>query len=428
MSKSKLQQLDAEYIWHPYSPLKQFREILAVHRAEGALLFTEDHKPIIDAISSWWTNIHGHAHPYIATKLYEQALQLEHVIFAGFTHEPAVKLSQLLIQHTGLGQQKIFFSDNGSTAIEVAIKMALQYWFNTGTPKRTIIAFDNAYHGDTFGAMSVSARGLFTKPFDDLLFDVKFIPVPDGSQHSIQALQLLLNEMDNKQIAAFIYEPLVQGTAGMVMYDKDEMNALLLLMRQHEILLIADEVFTGFYRTGTLLAHHQLTATPDLICLSKGLTAGFMPLGVTMCNDKIVSAFDNVDRNQSFFHGHSYTGNPLACAVAYASLELLIMDTTQQNIKQINSAHLEFASGISRFEKANHPRVLGTIAAVDFKPDHQKHGYLSEWRDAMYDFFIRRGVLLRPLGTTIYTVPPYCINREQLQAIYNAISEWFESH
>jgi adenosylmethionine-8-amino-7-oxononanoate aminotransferase len=428
MSDHNIQQLDKAYVWHPYSPLKQFGEIIAVNKAEGALLYTDNHKTIIDAISSWWTNIHGHAHPYIATKLYEQALQLEHVIFAGFTHEPAVNLSQLLIKHVGLGQQKIFFSDNGSTAIEVAIKMALQYWHNVHSPKCTIIAFEHAYHGDTFGAMSVSARGLFTKPFEQMLFEVKFIPVPDGTRRSIEALQRIFSNSVNNDIAAFIYEPLVQGTAGMLMYDIDEMNALLQVMKDNDILLIADEVFTGFYRTGTLLAHHQLKVAPDLICLSKGLTAGFMPLGVTMCNQLIVSGFEHVERSQSFFHGHSYTGNPLACAVALASLELLLMPHTQENIRKIQAAHVAFSASLSGYAKAYNPRVLGTIAAIDFVPDNQKHGYISEWRDVMYDFFIRRGVLLRPLGTTIYTVPPYCISKEQLQVVYHAITEWFESN
>lgn len=424
----KLKDRDAQYVWHPYSPLRQFQEIVPLKSAHGAELIASNGNKYIDAISSWWTNLHGHAHPYIAQKLFEQALELEHVIFAGFTHEPAVSLAERLIRFCGLSQSKVFFSDNGSTAIEVAIKMALQYWHNQGVAKHTFLAFDEAYHGDTFGAMSVSARGLFTAPFENQLFDVTFIPLPNGTGRSIDFIHHLMQKKEWQHTAGFIYEPLIQGTAGMRMYDVHEMNQLLHLLRHHNLLLIADEVFTGFYRTGTFLASHQLHTEPDLIALSKGLTAGFMPLGVTLCNNHVAEAFDTNDRAKSFFHGHSYTGNPLACAVANASLDLLELPETQQRIKAIHQWHNMFMPSLSEYVKADEPRVLGTIAAVNFVPDDQKHGYISEWRDKMYDFFMKKGVLLRPLGTTIYTVPPYSISEEQLTVVYEAIKEWFEAN
>lgn len=424
MNADQLIQLDKEYVWHPYSPIKQFQKILPVVQAKGAIIYTSEHREIIDAISSWWTNLHGHAHPYIATKLYEQALKLEHVIFAGFTHEPAVELATRIITLSGLNHRKVFYSDNGSTAIEVAIKMAIQYWHNQGTPKKTILAFEDGYHGDTFGAMSVSARGLFTNPFNDLLFDVKYLPLPDGTNRSIQAFHKICESITDP--AAFIYEPLIQGTAGMVMYDATEMNQLLNHIKQKEIILIADEVFTGFYRTGTFLASNQLSTTPDIICLSKGLTAGFMPLGLTTCNDRIAGAFEQEDRSKSFFHGHSYTGNPLSCAVANASLDLLERKETLDLIHQLQLSHQTFTESLQSFSRAHKPRYCGTVAAVDFRPDHEKHDYISNWRDILYEFFITRGVLLRPLGTTIYTVPPYGIEHHQMNRIYEVIYEWFE--
>ncbi len=426
MKKNNWFEKDAAYIWHPYSPLKQFSEVIPIVSGHGATLTTANNQTIIDAIASWWTNLHGHAHPYIATKLYEQALKLEHVIFAGFTHEPAATLSERLIEQVALQQHKVFFSDNGSTAVEVAVKMALQYWYNKDIQKRTIIAFEDAYHGDTFGAMSVSARSLFTKPFDTHLFDVKFISRPMGNGRSIDELKHILTQPGVEDIAAFIYEPLVQGTAGMLMYDKEEMNELLQLINERNILLIADEVFTGFYRTGTMLASHQLRIAPDLICLSKGLTGGFMPLGVTLCNARMAEAYEQVDRSKSFFHGHSYTGNPLACTVANASLDLLLMPETQESILRINKQHRIFQTQLDSYAYAKDPRICGTIAAVDFAPDAQKQHYLNAWRDVIYEFFLQRNVLLRPLGATIYIVPPYCITMEQLEKVHNVIFEWFE--
>jgi adenosylmethionine-8-amino-7-oxononanoate aminotransferase len=428
MKAYNLEELDAAYVWHPYSPLKQFQKIVALKGARGAELYACNGNIYIDAISSWWTNLHGHAHPYIAQKLFEQALELEHVIFAGFTHQPAVSLAERLIKTIDLNQAKVFFSDNGSTAIEVALKMAIQFWYNKGFAKQTFIAFEEAYHGDTFGAMSVSARGLFTAPFDAHLFRVHFIPTPDGTGRCLQELKRLSGTAEWNSIAGFIYEPLLQGTAGMRIYHQAEMHEILQWLRKHEVLLIADEVFTGFYRTGTMLASHQLHISPDLICLSKGLTAGFMPLGITMCNDLVAEAFLTDDRAKSFFHGHSYTGNPLACAVANASLDLLLLPQTKDNIDNLNKQHSRFIQSLQTFAKARAPRVIGTVAAVDFIPDQQKHGYISEWRDKMYDFFMQRGVLLRPLGTTIYTVPPYCISAEQMQKVYAAITEWFETN
>ena len=341
---SSIRARDREVIWHPYTAMKAWPEAIAIKNGEGVYLIDEDGNRFIDAVSSWWVNLHGHSHPYIAQKVSEQLTTLEHCMFAGFTHEPAVKLAERLLELLPAGMKKIFYSDNGSTAVEVAIKMALQYWSNQGIKKNKLLALQNAYHGDTFGAMAVSARSIFTGAFTDFLFDVDFIPFPgrDDAGHSLAVLERLLQ---NGDVAAFIVEPLVQGSAGMLMYDADTLELLFSLCRKYGALIIADEVMTGFGRTGPLFACDYIQTSPDIICLSKGLTGGTMPMGVTAATQAVFDAFYDDDRLKMLYHGHSYTANPAICAAALASLDLLLMDScTQSRVLSVPTHHLQLLS------------------------------------------------------------------------------------
>jgi len=391
---------------------------IAIVRGEGALLYAEDGKEYIDAVASWWVNLHGHAHPYIAEKVTEQLQTLEHVIFAGFTHAPAVELAEGLLKILPEGQSKVFYSDNGSTAVEVALKMAIQYWKNLGTPKKKIIAFRDSYHGDTFGAMAVSSRGAFTAPFWSYLFEVEFIDVPVAG-HEAETIHQLQTIAKVEDVAAFIYEPLVLGTAGMVMYSPEALDALLEICQQHNILTIADEVMTGFGRTGKLFASHYLTNKPDMVCLSKGLTGGTMALGVTTCNSKIYDAFLDDDKSKTLFHGHSYTANPVACAAGIASLALTTSPETQQSIERITALHQNFATEIKQLPGVKDMRQQGTILAIEF--EDTTTSYFSSLRDTFYNYALEQGVILRPLGNIIYIIPPYCITNEQLTKVYQTI-------
>lgn len=392
-------------------------------RGEGALLFDGDGKSYIDAISSWWTNLHGHAHPYIAEKIFEQAKQLEHVIFAGFTHTPAEQISRRLIEnHLPKNISKIFFSDNGSTSVEVAIKMAIQYWKNIGKEKKKIIAFENSYHGDTFGSMSVSDRGAFTKPFHEYLFDVEFItpPFPGKEKTTFQQFEKACSSND---VAAFIYEPLVMGAGGMLMYDADALNDLLLLAKEKNIICIADEVMTGFYRTGKIFASEYCETKPDIMCLSKGLTGGTMALGITACAQLIYDAFYNDDIMKAFYHGHSFTANPLACASALASLDLLEKDECRINIQNIIESHQQFSKTLNEIPALENVRQTGTILAFDIKTKTATD-YFNSVRDKLYQHFIENGILLRPLGNTVYVMPPYCITADDLKFVYHTIMKF----
>lgn len=407
---------DAQVIWHPYTQMQTATPAIPIVRGEGALLFDVDGKAYIDGISSWWVNIHGHAHPYIAEKIARQALTLEHCIFAGFTHEPAVAMAERLLPLLPSNQAKLFYSDDGSTAVEVAIKMALQYWGNQGVHKQKILALKNAYHGDTFGAMSVSGRSIFTAPFADLLFEVEFIDITRVDEN----FQLPASMLHG--VAAFIYEPLIQGSGGMIMYDKTALEHLLHLLRAEGVLLIADEVMTGFGRTGKNFATEYLTIVPDIMCFSKGLTGGVLPLGVTTCTRTIYEAFLSNDKLKTFFHGHSYTANPLACTAALASLELLLKTECRQNIERIQLQHRTFAAKIRSLPIFKNVRTLGTIIAFEVATAHAD-AYTNTIRDFLYHFFLEKGILLRPLGNTLYIMPPYCISTEQLEVIYQAIME-----
>jgi len=409
---------DKQVIWHPYTQMQTADPPLAITRGEGALLYDENGAAYIDAVSSWWVNIHGHCHPYIAQKIAEQVNQLDHVIFAGFTHEPAVDLAEKLLKILPVNQSKVFYSDNGSTAVEVALKMALQYWHNQNIPKTKIIAFQDSYHGDTFGAMSVSSRSVFTQPFQSYLFEVLFMPVPvvGREQEAIAQLQAYAAHND---VAAFIFEPLVLGTAGMVMYEPNVLDQLLQNCREHQILTIADEVMTGFGRTGRLFACDYLTQEPDMVCLSKGITGGVMALGVTTCSQTIYQAFLSQDARKTFFHGHSYTANPIACAAALASYDLLLQPETEENIKRIAAQHQEFSEQMQDGGFLKNMRQTGTILAMEF--DNGQTSYFNQIRNLLYNFALQHRVLLRPLGNIIYIMPPYCITNDQLEKVYAVI-------
>lgn len=410
---------DKQNIWHPFTPLVGSADPIMVTSAKGVYLNTGDGRKIIDAVSSWWTNLHGHANPYIANAIAQQANNLEHVIFAGFTHEPAIKLSENLLTILPKNQSKLFFSDNGSTAVEVGIKMALQYWYNNGTPKRKVIAMQGAYHGDTFGAMSIGDRSIFTEPFSQHLFDVDFIDLPT-KENEADVLNHFNELVGKNDVAAFIVEPLVQAAGGMRIYSPIILDKLFSIAQAHDVICIADEVFTGFGRTGKNFASHYLTLMPDIMALSKGLTGGTLPLSITTCSEKIIQAFRTEDFEKTFFHGHSYTGNPLACAVANASFDLLMSPDCQRAIQRISESHARFKTEIHGHRALNDVRTLGTIVALEIKNDEGTF-YSNPIRKKIYPYFLEQGILLRPLGNVIYIVPPYVITVDELQTVYSCI-------
>lgn len=413
---------DKNSIWHPFTPLEGVQDPLMIKKAIGVYLYTEDDRKIIDAISSWWVNIHGHSHPVITKAIADQAAQLEHVIFAGFTHQPAIELGEALLSVLPQNQKKIFYSDNGSTAVEVALKMSIQYWYNKSEKRNKFIAIDGAYHGDTFGSMSVGERGDFTRPFFNHLFEVDFIEFPNAANQN-SVLQQFENYLASNQIAAFIFEPLVQGAAGMKMYDADILDKLIALAKQNNVLCIADEVMTGFGRTGKMFASDYLNNKPDIFCLSKGITGGALAMGVTSCTEEIEGAFKTPDLKKAFLHGHSYTGNPMACAAALASFRLLNDPECFNDIKRISESHIAFSKRLIGHHLIKDVRCLGTILVLEFKTSNDT-SYFSEMRNSLYPFFLSKNILLRPLGNLIYILPPYIISNNQLEEIYSAIEEF----
>lgn len=420
-----LQERDHNVVWHPFTQIKVAPLPVAIVKGEGAYFYDETGKRYIDAIASWWVNIHGHCHPYLTEKISEQLATLEHAIFSGFTHEPAVQLAERLLKRLPENQAKIFYSDNGSTAVEVALKMAFQYWSNQHIEKVKVIAFENAYHGDTFGGMSVGARNAFNLPFSKLLFDVEHLPVPvkGKEQESIQAMKRILEQNDP---AAFIFEPLIQGAGGMVMYDAQILDQLIAMCNAKKVITIADEVMTGFGRTGKFFASDHLKNKPDIICMSKGITGGVMPLGVTACTQFIYDAFLSDDKMKTFFHGHSYTANPTACSAALASMDLFDQPETFRNIRRIESQHEDFLNKIKSHAALLEVRQLGTILAFEIKTKEHTH-YLNSLAEYISTFFLERGIILRPLGNIVYVLPPYCTSNNDLQYIYEAIEQFLNT-
>ncbi|TRX33528.1 adenosylmethionine--8-amino-7-oxononanoate transaminase [Flavobacterium sp. ZT3R18] len=414
-----LTERDSQYLWHPYTQHKTAALPIAITRGEGALLWDENQKEYIDAIASWWVNPYGHSNQFIADAIYKQLTTLEHVLFGGFTHEPAIVLAEKLMDILPNNQKKLFFSDNGSTAVEIAIKVALQSFFNKGTKKTTIIAFENAFHGDTFGAMAASGISFFTESFQGMLIDVIRIPVPVKGQEQL-SFDALNKAVESENCAGFIFEPLVQGAAGMVMYEPEALDELLKICQEHNVLTIADEVMTGFGKTGRNFACDYLTQKPDMMCLSKALTGGTIPMAITTFTQDLFDAFYDEDVNKALFHGHTFTANPTGCAAALASLTLLETEEMQHNLVRINSNHLDFKKRVENHPMVTTTRVLGVIFALEIKTASSA-SYYGSLRNTLYDFFIENGVILRPVGNIVYILPPYVITDEQLQKVYEVV-------
>lgn len=489
---------DAKHIWHPFTQAKIAPQPLLVKSAQNEFLNIVDQdgneKKVIDGISSWWVNIHGHSHPYINERIKEQVDKFEHAIFAGFTHEPAIEMVKKLLpllpkedssayKKSSRVLEKVFFSDNGSTSVEVAIKMAIQFWHNQGETKRNrVIAFKDSYHGDTVGAMSTSGTALFNEPFKKIMFPVDFVDspaideqgffssCPNGQQSKSPELKLkelevhenrILKQVDvliskyPDEVAAVLIEPLVQGAGGMKFHSEAFLNKLRVLCDYRGVLLIADEVFTGFGRTGSVFACEQANVVPDIICISKGITGGYLPLGLTVTTEDVYSAFHSDSRLKTFFHGHSFTGNPLSCAAAVASLELFEKERSLDKIKEINKkmkASLD-CSELWRLKLVNDIRIRGAVGVIELndpsssakqvtqmgnsmiqigeKGESEQSSsdasssseYLAEIGPKLSKEFLRRHILLRPLGNVLYFLPPYTINEQSLDYCLQSIKD-----
>jgi adenosylmethionine-8-amino-7-oxononanoate aminotransferase len=414
-----LQERDKKHLWHPLTQHQLHPNHLAITKAKGALLYDEEGNEYIDAIASWYTCMYGHSNDYIIEKVHQQMLQLDHVVFAGFTHEPAIKLSEDLIKILPENQEKLFFSDNGSTSVDIAIKMALQYHFNNDKKRSKIIALENGFHGDTFGAMSVSGLSVYNGPFEDFFIDVARIPVPTRENFE-SVKQQFISLLETQNVAAFIYEPLVQGAAAMKMHDAPLLDELLKIAKHYQALTIADEVMTGFGKTGKNFASEYLTNKPDMMCLAKSLTGGMAPMAITACTQNVYNAFLSDELSKGFFHGHTYSANPIACSAALAGIELLQSDEIQNNIKRIIASHQAFDNQIKQHPKVAQTRQLGVIFALDLNVEMERYGDL---RYKLFSFFMKNGVCLRPLGNTIYILAPYVITDAQLKKIYTVITD-----
>jgi len=424
-------------IWHPFTNSVLDPAPIEIERAEGVWLYAKDGRRILDAVSSWWVNLHGHANPRIAEAIAKQARKMEHVILAGFTHEPAEELASRLREWVAPELTHLFFSDDGSTAVEVALKLAVQHFSNTGrTEKREIVALEHGYHGDTAGAMSVSDDSPFTDPFRSMRYPVHRVHsaycyrCPVGLQREschiecAGQLETLLEERGDK-IAAVIVEPLLQAAGGMIAHPVEFLQRVREACSKHDVLLIADEVLTGFGRTGKMFACDLAGVEPDLMCLSKGITGGFLPMGVTLCSDRVEMAFRSENRLHTFYHGHSYTGNALACAAANASLRIFDEEPVFERIAVMADIHCQRLAALGKFPQVGEVRQIGTVGAIELRTDDA--GYLSAMRPKLYQLFLERGVLLRPLGNVVYVLPPYVIAPGELHHVYDVIAEAIET-
>ena len=438
MSRGNLVDRDRASLWHPYTQMQTAPAPLPIVRGEGVYLYTEDGRRILDGISSWWVNIHGHANPRLNRALAEQAGRLEHVMFAGCTHAPAVDLAERLVAALPAGLTRVFYSDNGSTAVEVAVKAALQYWRNRGEPRRRrFITLHYAYHGDTVGAMSVSAASLFTQAFEPLLFPVTRADPPycyrcplglERASCRIDCLGSLEQALaaHEGEVAAVLVEPMLQAAGGMVVWPPEFLSGVRSLCDRHGALMIADEVLTGFGRTGRMFACEHARVTPDIICLSKALTAGYLPLGATVVTDAVYSAFLSDDRAKTFFHGHSFTANPLACAVAIASLELFEEERVLARIARLEAQLRAGLEPLRALEIVGDVRVIGGVGIVELVADRKTRGaggYLDGIGPKLTAAFLERGLLLRPLGNVLYFMPPYVITQAQTAWALEQIAE-----
>jgi adenosylmethionine-8-amino-7-oxononanoate aminotransferase len=414
-----LSERDQKHLWHPLTQHKLHAKHLAITSAKGVFLFDEDGNSYIDGIASWYTCMYGHCNAYITRKITEQLSKLDQVVFSGFTHEPAVKMAEKLMGILPKNQQKIFFSDNGSTSVDIAIKMALQYHFNQGEKRSKIIALEHAFHGDTFGAMSVSGLSVYNGPFEDFLLNIDRISVPN--QENFEAVKRkFISLVASGEVAAFIFEPLVQGAAAMKMYEAKLLDELMAIAKQHEVITIADEVMTGFGKTGKYFASDYLQNNPDIMCLSKSLTGGVVPMALTTCSQEVYNAFLADDIGKGFFHGHTYSANPMGCTAISAGVDLLVSEEMQENIKRISEQHRLFEAKMKQHPKVRATRQLGVIVALDLDVEMDRYGKL---RDQLFSFFMENGVNLRPLGNTIYILPPFVISTDELQKIYKTVEK-----
>lgn len=407
-------------VWHPFTQHALEPSIPEIVLTEGAYLHKADGSRILDAISSWWVVTHGHRHPRIMKAIETTASNLDQIIFAGFTHEPAERLAEALVGLAPAGLDRVFYSDSGSTSIEVALKMALGYFRNIGAPRSRIVVMEHGYHGDTIGAMSVGARGVFNAAYEPLLFEVDTIPFPAAGreQETLDRFEALSRD---RRAAALIVEPLVLGAGGMLMYPAWVLTELKRITEAAGTLLIADEVMTGWGRTGTMFACEQASVSPDILCTSKGLTGGTIPLAATIATDAIFQAHYSEDRKKTFFHSSSYTANPIACAAALANVEIWHDEPVADRIAALSERQ---AAGLRRFRdnpRFTDCRTTGTIAALDLRTGSA--GYLAEIGPKLRAFFLERGLLVRPLGNVLYLLPPYCITGNELDGLYDAIEE-----
>lgn len=405
-------------VWHPFTQHGLEEPTPLVSRAEGAILHTADGHRVVDAISSWWVTTHGHSHPRIVAAIADQAVKLDQVIFAGWTHEPAERLAAELVVLLGLPY--VFFSDSGSTSVEVALKMALGFWANRGEPRHRILVLEHSYHGDTIGAMSVGARGVFNRAYGPLLFDVGTIPFPAAGREQA-ALDALERACKTEAPACFIVEPLILGAGGMLVYDAATLAEMHAICRRHGVLFIADEVMTGWGRTGTLLACEQAGVVPDLLCLAKGLTGGSMPLAVTLASEAIYDAHWSTDRTKTFYHSSSYTANPIGCAAALANLEIWREEPVAERIAALAERQAGGLANLAQVPGIADPRQCGTIIAIDYEGGGE--GYLAGLGPRLLAFFRECDLLVRPLGNTAYVMPPYCIEAADLARVHDALAE-----
>ncbi|MRI01943.1 adenosylmethionine--8-amino-7-oxononanoate transaminase [Kriegella sp. EG-1] len=417
-----LSERDQQHLWHPLTQHQTAAPRIGIVRAKDALIWDEAGNSYIDGIASWYTAMYGHCNEYITAAISEQMKKLDFVMFSGFTHEPAVKLSEELITILPDNQQKIFFNDNGSTAIEAAIKMAFQYHHNLEDKRDTLIAFEDGFHGDTFGAMSASGLSSYNGPFEDFLLKVERIPVPQDQtiDNVLRRLEVILEQ---NKCAAFVFEPIVQGAAGMKFHSAKGLDLLIKKCHENNIVTIADEVMTGFGKTGKNFASDYLEYKPEIICLSKALTAGMFPLSITSCSQKIYDVFLSKDVAKGFFHAHTFSAHPLGCVSALAGLKLLNSDAIIERRKYIENSHREFSAKFEKHPNIKEIRCLGVILAIDLAVETNRYG---SFRDKLYDFYMSEGVNLRPLGNTIYVLPPYVITNEQLKKVYTVIEASLE--
>lgn len=417
---------DKKHVWHPFTQHEIAGDPIEIVKAEGVYLYDAEGKSYLDANSSWWVNTHGHNHPHIGEAINKQFKTIDHIVFAGVTHPKAVELAERITNALPTDFQKVFFSDNGSTAVEIALKMVFQYWHNKGEIKKRFLAMQGSYHGDTFGAMSVGQRGYFNEPFEPFFFDTDYIDFP-AKENETAVLNQAEKLFSTGEFAGMIVEPLVQGAAGMQMYSPQFLDQLTALAHKYDVLVIFDEVMTGFGRTGKLFAMDYCENKPDLVSLSKGLTAGVMALGLTVATDKIYSAFLSKEVTKALLHGHSFTANPIACAVACANLDLFDKVETWKGIDQIGEWNREFAIELNSLECVENVRQQGTILAFDVITG-EGSSYFSDVKTKAYQFFMEKGVLLRPLGNTIFINPPYCISEEEYGEVSSAIWQFLKNN